>query len=62
MFRSDTPKDMAAEVHTAYRDRINAMSQHGADSPEGLVAEVKADDMADAFRTQHGQDWQNFAD
>lgn len=61
MFRSNRAKDMATEVHAAYRDRIKAMAEHGADSPEGLVAEVKADDMADAFREKTGQDWQTHA-
>ncbi|WP_055693416.1 hypothetical protein [Streptomyces prasinopilosus] len=59
MFRSKTPKAQAAEVHAAYRDRIKTMATYGEDSPEGLVAEVKADDMADAFRAQTGRDWQD---
>lgn len=58
-FRSSNPKDMAAEVDAAYSNRIDAMCTYGADSPEGLVAEVKADDLADAFRAQTGQDWKS---
>lgn len=60
MFRSNRPKDMAAEVDAAYTNRIDAMCTYGSDSPEGLVAEVKADDMADSFRAQTGQDWTEY--
>lgn len=59
MFRSNNAKDMAAEVDAAYSNRIDAMCTYGANSPEGLVAEVRADDMADAFRAETGQDWTN---
>jgi hypothetical protein len=61
MFRSGRPEGQAAEVHAAYRARIDAMVTYGSDSPEGLVAEVKADDMAAAFRRQTGQNWHDLA-
>jgi hypothetical protein len=60
MFRSNNPKDMAREVDAAYDNRIYTMCDYGSDSPEGLIAEVQADDMAAAFRDYTGQEFEEY--